>query len=394
MDLLQSLISPPRNESSRHRHELISKGDVHVPVLPSHKTMVNKYDVVEQIPRVIYPETGHSSMPTSAPWPDIVRSSMTAGRTQVTEAEKALPASFHVTSDEATIQQANDHTAVTSQPVGNSLMTDRPKTQTSDKICSFWYHYGTCTRNSSSATGADNPCIYKHFLNPDSSTIKLSWVLSRWHKHPCGLELCHFKNGPKRRKKDSAQSTKRSSSGMSENVDTTLTAKTTRDIEEAVTSISKTKRKRRYSHRDEPAPIPAERPKFDYDDEAGSNSSCSQGEETCFFWYHGRCSRSLDSRISYQCNYKHALTDPPSMVQPPPGYVHKSPCRLEWCPGDSMQPSVNSKSKLGHVANKPEDCSLHAEQPSSSTEQNGNDLVEDDANVKANWYLSGFEEPS
>ena len=33
----------------------------------------------------------------------------------------------------------------------------------------------------------------------------------------------------------------------------------------------------------------------------------------------------------------HALTSPPTMVQPPPRYVHATACGLEWCPGDARE---------------------------------------------------------
>lgn len=41
--------------------------------------------------------------------------------------------------------------------------------------------------------------------------------------------------------------------------------------------------------------------------------------------------------MNYQCSFRHALTDPPSMVKPPPGYIHQKPCDLELCPGDASE---------------------------------------------------------
>ncbi|KAG9849762.1 hypothetical protein KCU98_g4660, partial [Aureobasidium melanogenum] len=40
--------------------------------------------------------------------------------------------------------------------------------------------------------------------------------------------------------------------------------------------------------------------------------------QTCFLWYHGICPKKKGK----YCEYLHALTEPPSYVQPPRGYVH------------------------------------------------------------------------
>jgi len=60
--------------------------------------------------------------------------------------------------------------------------------------------------------------------------------------------------------------------------------------------------------------------------------SSSTSQTTCFFWYHGPCARSRDRG---GCPMRHALPNTPAMVEPPPGYVHKVPCGLEWCPDEA-----------------------------------------------------------
>lgn len=59
-------------------------------------------------------------------------------------------------------------------------------------------------------------------------------------------------------------------------------------------------------------------------------------DATCFAWYHDFCDKKGN-----KCRYLHALTDPPSFVQPPRGFVHSGKggeqevkCTRDWCPGD------------------------------------------------------------
>lgn len=55
-------------------------------------------------------------------------------------------------------------------------------------------------------------------------------------------------------------------------------------------------------------------------------------DATCFAWYHGKCPHR-----GSECRYLHALTQPPSFVQPPRGFVHAAEgvkCTRDWCPGD------------------------------------------------------------
>ena len=97
----------------------------------------------------------------------------------------------------------------------------------------------------------------------------------------------------------------------------------------------KKKRKAPIRHRDEPMPELIKRQRITYDDEATEDLQVNHKHETCFFWYHGRCPRSLNPPNNYQCEYKHELSDPPSMVPPPPGYDHRTPCGLAWCAAEA-----------------------------------------------------------
>lgn len=104
--------------------------------------------------------------------------------------------------------------------------------------------------------------------------------------------------------------------------------------------------------------------------------------ETCFFWYHDSCGRARTSA----CPYLHQLTDPPTMVQPPPGYVHRTPCVREWCPGDAGGAQTSRRNDRGR-----EGLGANA----SRAEHNGgngndNDKHEDD---NQDWFLTGFDEP-
>lgn len=100
---------------------------------------------------------------------------------------------------------------------------------------------------------------------------------------------------------------------------------------------------------------------------------------TCFFWYHGFCQRTTWKR---GCPLKHALTDPPSMVFPPPGFVHREPCGLQWCAGDG-----GSRGQAQHVEVGQQryfEAAVAAEKPAGGTGQ-PMDVAE--------LFLKGFEEP-
>ena len=48
------------------------------------------------------------------------------------------------------------------------------------------------------------------------------------------------------------------------------------------------------------------------------------------------------------------MTTPPSYVEPPPGYVHRRPCTLPWCPGDYRWTDVPRLPKRKRDASRPE----------------------------------------
>jgi hypothetical protein len=53
-------------------------------------------------------------------------------------------------------------------------------------------------------------------------------------------------------------------------------------------------------------------------------------QQTCFLWYHDSCPKK-----GKKCTNLHALTNPPSYVVAPEGYIHeKGVCGRDWCAGD------------------------------------------------------------
>jgi hypothetical protein len=56
----------------------------------------------------------------------------------------------------------------------------------------------------------------------------------------------------------------------------------------------------------------------------------TKSQQTCFLWYHDSCPKK-----GKQCADLHALTQPPSYVVAPVGYIHeKEVCGRDWCAGD------------------------------------------------------------
>jgi hypothetical protein len=59
-------------------------------------------------------------------------------------------------------------------------------------------------------------------------------------------------------------------------------------------------------------------------------SKSKPSQQTCFMWYHDSCPKK-----GKKCADLHALTDPPSYVVAPGGYVHEGEvCGRDWCAGD------------------------------------------------------------
>lgn len=81
--------------------------------------------------------------------------------------------------------------------------------------------------------------------------------------------------------------------------------------------------------------------------------------------------------------YRHELTDPPTMVQPPPGYVHRNGgCGLPWCPGDFRvsDPQPKPKEHVPQAVKNEDEC----EQDEESGDEDGESREE--------WYLKGFDD--
>jgi hypothetical protein len=61
-----------------------------------------------------------------------------------------------------------------------------------------------------------------------------------------------------------------------------------------------------------------------------SHTNKSPAAKTCFAWYHNTCPKR-----GKKCKDLHALTQPPSFVVTPVGYVHEEGvCGRDWCSGD------------------------------------------------------------
>ncbi|KAK4552839.1 hypothetical protein LTR86_010173 [Recurvomyces mirabilis] len=165
--------------------------------------------------------------------------------------------------------------------------------------------------------------------------------------------------------------------------------------------ISKFRRTKARIGRCRDKPCPEASISIDYDHEASSSTSPlpdadSKANETCFFWYHGRCARSLDPKRSKPCPYMHALTHTPIMVRPPPRYVHRQPCGLEWCSGDSLQGGKGAK-RARHGLKKPLER-VRAESNTDPQHSAGNDDAVSETvscgqvreEPREEWFLEGF----
>lgn len=111
---------------------------------------------------------------------------------------------------------------------------------------------------------------------------------------------------------------------------------------------------------------------------ADSSEPCKEvkageGKESCFFWYHGTCKKSGE-----ECDRMHALTEPPSFIQPPPGYKHKDECFREWCPGDWMWDHYDQSIGTGEKTEE-----LNAEESENESAHSAGQVDEE-------WYVQGF----
>jgi len=292
---------------------------------------------------------------------------------------------------------------------------DHAQKAPSTKLCFIWYHTGHCDRNPERPTKPGKSCRHLHSLKASEQNIKLSHWPKFLHRRPCGLPLCPLKDvtwqktQPKDTKAEkgtclagsSAGSARASQKRILDEVTTSTVAKRLRTDQAPAAKV------RQYGKcRDDPLKNSARQTDIEYDEYEGERLSPSEGV-TCFFWYHGHCGRAADRG----CDYLHRLTDPPSMVQPPPGYVHAKPCILPWCPGDSpaktnqsREKSDSTKAKKGRPGRKRVEYSLYSkrvgEQEQRDVTSQGDDDQDDvseapscgqDLFTGEDWFLKGFE---
>ncbi|KAF1345467.1 hypothetical protein BDV97DRAFT_424661 [Delphinella strobiligena] len=264
-----------------------------------------------------------------------------------------------------TLQKAVSSPSRSSTATGSVKCAEQEPT-----ICSFFFHFGSCRRDPKSSTydGSAEICKFVHSLGIGTETLKVQKIPKRWHKEPCGLDRCPQSGGTRKGSKlakkavhgyDGAQSepgnvdlvtqpipedviraqvatplTVRVSSGQFNEPQTTKAnsaahLKASEVIEQGNGLLygnknEARKRKRMDEIRGQAVTLATTRamPK------TLSTKAKRHAGEICFFWYHGSCRRGR------QCRMLHKMTNPPSFVQLPPGYVHYVPCGLEWCPGD------------------------------------------------------------
>lgn len=80
-------------------------------------------------------------------------------------------------------------------PPGQQAPQSNPPPEfTSNKVCSRWYHYGSCSRDPANPTEAGKPCHLLHELPVGGQSVVLSFTSYWMHKQACGLELCEWKD--------------------------------------------------------------------------------------------------------------------------------------------------------------------------------------------------------
>lgn len=278
---------------------------------------------------------------------------------------ESSPLSPEVTPKAITLQKAVSSPSRPSTAAGSVKSTEQEPT-----ICSFFFHFGSCRKDPKSSTydGSVKICKLVHSLGPETETLKVQKVPKVWHQKPCGLIRCPqtggMRKGSKLAKKaahgfDGAQSETGNFALVSHTIpEDAIQAQVAAPLTAQVTSgpssepqtmevnsaaylkfsdvIGKgddlldgdknkaRKRKPMDEIGGEPVSLATETalPKV------LSTKAKRHAGEVCFFWYHGSCRRAR------RCSMLHKMTNPPSFVQPPPGYMHYVPCGLEWCPGD------------------------------------------------------------
>ena len=165
-------------------------------------------------------------------------------------------------------------------------------------------------------------------------------------------------------------------------------------------TITKAKKRKQNQlfHPDRPTSGASRRPRISYEDlydefpnqesvlpisDSQHLKSNSEATQTCFFWYHGSCRRSLDRR---GCQLRHALLDPPQMIVAPPRFVHPKPCELQWCAGDGpTHKGHGQKARSGNQQKRYFEVAVS--DVDSAQEGTDQDSVDESC------FLQGFEEP-
>lgn len=323
----------------------------------------------------------------------------------------------YILSHSALAQNRQDSSRSSSKP--DTLVASATGQHVLKTICHCWYHRGMCSQDPASPnySGSGKICRYLHQIDDGMADFKVSRVARHMHKHPCGLERCPQNDGmPSIRRalqapasaddaslrspiKGSTRRRKRgfNKDGKGDNKTFTQLSNTaptqqaykrpspTVPAMTARTKSSKKKanKKRKREQSDSLVALSLAAP--------SKPPSCrGAANETCFFWYHGMCQRGT------QCNLLHALAEPPTLVQPPPGFVHfHGPCGLRLCPGDHVwvedekrakkrhRPNDDHKSRIAEFANLPDGerkVLVKGDSPEDGQiDENG-----------ADWFLAGF----
>lgn len=281
------------------------------------------------------PHTPNSTSPGSITAPDVLDGTPTS--TPISSG--ALRTVAHATADK---HWAEDCPNATSDPAIVSAGTE--------EICHFWYHTGHCSRDPAIFSDLSRACRSRHSMPMAGEPVVVRHVPARMHRYEFGLEFC-----PQRQRKDSTvmdgeDMEKKEQKKRGKKNENLLPVETTEVVKAPKIDDGGKRwvRKRKY-HPDDPlaqSQAMGKRQSVSYEDlysdtppqsapaPARPDRSSSTSQTTCFFWYHGTCARGKDRR---GCPMRHALSDPPTMVKPPPGFVHPKACELEWCPGDGQK---------------------------------------------------------
>lgn len=276
------------------------------------------------------------------------------------------------------------------------------------KICSFWYHFKECTKDPNNPQNTSNKvCNYLHYDGPGMEHVKVQYA--PWHHNKaCGLEKCPQRDGRKRQNGHKETSGQDGTSSMRvqgeqpvgivpgifnqayQNEQATLPQASNQLVLLSKPKKRKNKKSKKRKLDDledgaavvqvaprvalAPAPAPVNHHKI--------SAVKALANETCFFWYHGKCKRGN------MCPMLHGLTQPPSFVQPPPDYMHYVPCNLDWCPGDQRHEQETRHTK--RVCLGPGIKGGMVEEDGMEEQETASQSVTQDETEDGEWFLSGF----